>query len=131
LAFIVFESVARCHPGRLNANIFGHLHQPQPGTTAAGASAAELVANNDYRIIRRNGAVVPFAPTKIAVAMTKAFLAVNGEQGRESARIRELVEAADQQRGRGPGAPPAERRHLPHRRCAGPGGAVPDALGRA
>jgi ribonucleoside-diphosphate reductase alpha chain len=65
---------------------------PQPGTTAAGASAAELVANNDYRIIRRNGAVVPFAPTKIAVAMTKAFLAVNGEQGRESARIRELVE---------------------------------------
>jgi ribonucleoside-diphosphate reductase alpha chain len=65
---------------------------PQPGT-AAGANAADLVAGNDYRIIRRNGAVVPFAPTKIAVAMTKAFLAVNGEQGRESARIRELVEA--------------------------------------
>jgi len=64
---------------------------PQPGT-AAGASAAELVANGDYRIIRRNGAVVPFAPTKIAVAMTKAFLAVNGEGARESARIRELVE---------------------------------------
>ena len=55
-------------------------------------SAAELVASSDYRIIRRNGAVVPFAPSKIAVAMTKAFLAVNGEQGRESARIRELVE---------------------------------------
>ena len=60
--------------------------------TTAGKSAAELVANNDYRIIRRNGAVVPFQPNKIAVAMMKAFLAVNGEQGRESARIRDLVE---------------------------------------
>ena len=47
---------------------------------APGRSAAELVATGDYRIIRRNGAVVPFAPSKIAVAMTKAFLAVNGIQ---------------------------------------------------
>ena len=60
--------------------------------TSSDISINELVANNDYRIIRRNGAVVPFAPTKIAVAMTKAFLAVNGEGARESARIRELVE---------------------------------------
>ena len=64
---------------------------PQPGT-AAGASAAELVANGDYRIIRRNGAVVPFEPNKISVAMTKAFLAVAGGQGAASARIRDLVE---------------------------------------
>jgi ribonucleoside-diphosphate reductase alpha chain len=46
----------------------------------------------DYRIIRRNGAVVAFEPSKIAIAMTKAFLAVNGGQGAASARIRELVE---------------------------------------
>ncbi|RYE92828.1 MAG: ribonucleoside-diphosphate reductase subunit alpha, partial [Oxalobacteraceae bacterium] len=59
--------------------------------TTAGSSAAELVAKADYRIIRRNGAVVPFEPSKIEVALTKAFLAVNGEQGRESARIRALV----------------------------------------
>src|SRR5579875_1660330 len=61
-------------------------------TAAVGSSAAVLVAGGDYRIIRRNGAVVPFAPHKIAVAMSKAFLAVNGESGRESARIRDLVE---------------------------------------
>lgn len=31
-----------------------------------------------YQIIRRNGAVVPFEPSKIAEAMMKAFLAVHG-----------------------------------------------------
>lgn len=45
-----------------------------------------------YSIIRRNGAVVGFEPSKIAIAMTKAFLAVNGGQGAASARVRELVE---------------------------------------
>ena len=45
----------------------------------------------DYKIIRRNGAVVGFEPAKISVAMTKAFLAVNGTQGAGSARIRDIV----------------------------------------
>jgi ribonucleoside-diphosphate reductase alpha chain len=45
----------------------------------------------EYKVIRRNGAVVGFEPAKIAVAMTKAFLAVNGSQGAASARIREIV----------------------------------------
>ena len=34
----------------------------------------------DYKIIRRNGAVVGFAPNKIAIAVTKAFIAVQGGQ---------------------------------------------------
>ncbi|HEY0491296.1 MAG TPA: ribonucleoside-diphosphate reductase subunit alpha, partial [Telluria sp.] len=64
-----------------------------PGSTGTPAqSGAAIVANGDYRIIRRNGAVVAFEPSKIQVAMTKAFLAVNGGQGAASARIRELVE---------------------------------------
>ncbi|HEY4071832.1 MAG TPA: ribonucleoside-diphosphate reductase subunit alpha [Herbaspirillum sp.] len=46
----------------------------------------------DYRIIRRNGAVVGFEPSKISIAVTKAFLAVNGGQGAASARVREMVE---------------------------------------
>jgi ribonucleoside-diphosphate reductase alpha chain len=70
---------------------------PVPQAPAsAGANAGGLTtpasALGDYRIIRRNGAVVAFEPSKIAVAMTKAFLAVNGGQGAASARIRELVE---------------------------------------
>ncbi len=44
-----------------------------------------------YKIIRRNGAVVAFEPSKISVAMTKAFIAVDGGQGAASARVREVV----------------------------------------
>jgi len=50
-----------------------------------------------YQIIRRNGAVVPFEPNKIAVAMMKAFLAVHGTQGAASASVRETVEVLTQQ----------------------------------
>ena len=46
----------------------------------------------DYKVIRRNGAVVGFEPSKIALAMTKAFIAVRGGQGAGSAAIREQVE---------------------------------------
>ena len=44
-----------------------------------------------YKVIRRNGSVVPFEPSKITIAMTKAFLAINGGQGAASARVREQV----------------------------------------
>jgi ribonucleoside-diphosphate reductase alpha chain len=50
----------------------------------------------DFKVIRRNGSVVGFEPGKIAVAMTKAFLAVNGGQGAASARVRELVDQLTQ-----------------------------------
>ncbi|WP_228767926.1 ribonucleoside-diphosphate reductase subunit alpha [Limnohabitans sp. DM1] len=56
------------------------------------ASAANGHALTHYQIIRRNGAVVPFEPNKIAVALMKAFLAVHGTQGAASASVREVVE---------------------------------------
>ena len=59
------------------------------GFADAGSAARSPFA--DYKVIRRNGAVVGFEPAKISVAMTKAFLAVNGAQGAASARVRELV----------------------------------------
>ena len=55
--------------------------------TIAGREASYA----EYKVIRRNGAVVGFEPSKISVAMTKAFIAVNGGQGAASARIREVV----------------------------------------
>jgi ribonucleoside-diphosphate reductase alpha chain len=45
-----------------------------------------------YQILRRNGAVVAFEPSKIAVAMMKAFLAVHGTQGAASSGVRDTVE---------------------------------------
>ncbi len=44
-----------------------------------------------FKVIRRNGSVVAFEPAKISIAVTKAFLAINGGQGAASARVRELV----------------------------------------
>jgi ribonucleoside-diphosphate reductase alpha chain len=59
-------------------------------------SAPTSGALSQYQIIRRNGAVVPFEPNKIAVAMMKAFLAVHGTQGAASASVRETVEVLTQ-----------------------------------
>jgi ribonucleoside-diphosphate reductase alpha chain len=44
-----------------------------------------------YHTIRRNGAVVPFEPMKISVAMSKAFLAVLGQQAAGSESLRSKV----------------------------------------
>lgn len=65
----------------------------QPQGAQALAPQATLA---DYKVIRRNGTVVSFEPSKIAIAVTKAFLAVNGGQGAASARVRELVEQLTQ-----------------------------------
>ena len=62
--------------------------------TTQASSQTSLYAQ--YQIIRRNGAVVPFEPTKIAVAMMKAFLAVHGTQGAASASVRETVDQLTQ-----------------------------------
>jgi len=64
---------------------------PMTSAGVADSSNAIRAVYADYKVIRRNGAVVVFEPAKISVAMTKAFLAVNGSQGAASARIRELV----------------------------------------
>ncbi|WP_370869057.1 ribonucleoside-diphosphate reductase subunit alpha [Rhodoferax sp.] len=61
----------------------------EPSATSAGTLS-------QYQILRRNGAVVPFEPNKIAVAMMKAFLAVHGTQGAASASVRETVEVLTQ-----------------------------------
>jgi len=63
-----------------------------PAHPSQDAAAATPGQWDSYNIIRRNGAVVPFEPNKIAIALTKAFLAVNGGQGAASARVRQLVE---------------------------------------
>jgi ribonucleoside-diphosphate reductase alpha chain len=66
-----------------------HLSPVEQGGGVTGVQATSF---GDYKVIRRNGAVVAFEPSKIAVAMTKAFIAVRGGQGAASAAIREQVE---------------------------------------
>ncbi len=64
---------------------------PMAGEPGSAMTTATDPRFAQYKVIRRNGAVVPFEPAKITVAMTKAFLAVNGGQGAASARVREQV----------------------------------------
>ena len=68
------------------------LHSP---STSVSPSLQSSVYSH-YQIIRRNGAVVAFEPSKIAVALMKAFLAVHGTQGAASASVREDVDALTQ-----------------------------------
>ena len=60
----------------------------EPGSPIAGGVDPRFA---QYKVIRRNGSVVGFEPSKISIAMTKAFLAINGGQGAASARVREQV----------------------------------------
>ena len=66
----------------------------RPAPTAGQESVNRVLATSyaDYRLIRRNGSVVGFEPAKIAVAMTKAFLAVRGSQAAASSAVREQIE---------------------------------------
>ncbi len=51
-----------------------------------------VAAPGGLKLIRRNGKLTGFDPAKIAIAMTKAFLAVEGGSAATSSRIREQVQ---------------------------------------
>ena len=77
--------------------------QPElPSTSEIAANGTERVstppspsivatAPGQLRVIKRNGSVVPYDDHKIQVALTKAFLAVEGGTAAASSRVRELV----------------------------------------
>ena len=69
----------------------GTLATPLANPDLNETPATEDARYAQYRVIRRNGSVVGFEPSKISIAMTKAFIAVNGGQGAASARVREQV----------------------------------------
>jgi len=77
---IVLNALPAFQPGLITPPTAGGLHSSTPSPLT------------QYQIIRRNGAVVPFEPNKIAVAMMKAFLAVHGTQGAASASVRAVVD---------------------------------------
>ncbi|HID82729.1 MAG TPA: ribonucleoside-diphosphate reductase subunit alpha, partial [Thiotrichales bacterium] len=65
----------------------------QPPTTSADANTdTDSSMASRYSVIRRNGKITAFDPDKIKVAMTKAFLAVEGGQAAASSRIHETVD---------------------------------------
>ena len=64
-----------------------------PAATRENPNPTRLSATApcQLRVIKRNGTVVPFEDSKITVAITKAFLAVEGGTAAASSRIHETV----------------------------------------
>ena len=60
-------------------------------TASPTATPIEATAPGTLKVIKRNGQVVPFDNSKISVAITKAFLAVEGGTAAASSRIHETV----------------------------------------
>ncbi|MCA0975655.1 ribonucleoside-diphosphate reductase subunit alpha [Halomonas denitrificans] len=53
--------------------------------------SVSVTAPNTLRVIKRTGDVVPFDAGKIAVAISKAFIAVEGDNAATSSRVRDFV----------------------------------------
>lgn len=70
-----------------------------PNQTKHSDASPEIQANKpgEIRVIRRNGKVTPYDDSKIEVAMTKAFLAVEGGNAAASSRVHETVRQLTQQ----------------------------------
>ncbi|WP_295809485.1 ribonucleoside-diphosphate reductase subunit alpha [uncultured Nitratireductor sp.] len=74
--------------------------QKTNGTAAVPPATRKSEAGSSepgYRVIRRNGGVTPFDPAKITVALTKAFLAVEGSTAAGSRRVHDIVEELAEQ----------------------------------
>jgi ribonucleoside-diphosphate reductase alpha chain len=59
--------------------------------TSRNIVAGQITDTGQYEVMRRNGKPTHFDSSKISVAVTKAFLAVEGEQAAVSTRIHETV----------------------------------------
>jgi len=62
-----------------------------PEISAIDSTSIAATAPGQFRVIRRNGKVTAFDVEKISIAMTKAFLAVEGGNAAASNRIHEIV----------------------------------------
>ena len=76
-----------------------NIESPLTDTAVATVKSISAIAedntsvlSNKYNVVRRNGKLTSFDKDKIAIAMTKAFLAVEGGQAAASTRVHETVE---------------------------------------
>jgi len=65
----------------------------QPYTLSGGDVLPPQTDDSAFKVIKRTGHAVPFDAEKIAIAMTRAFLAVEGQQASGSARVKQAVAA--------------------------------------
>jgi len=76
-----------------------HTETERPGSVPAASARSSVqpddnlmtMAPGQLRVIKRNGAVVVYDVSKIAVAITKAYLAVEGGNAAASSRVHDMV----------------------------------------
>ena len=80
------------------SDISASAHEPAARTAGKAppplsSSSIAATAPGQLKVIKRNGTVVPYDESKIAIAITKAFLAVEGPAAAASGRIHQTVSA--------------------------------------
>ncbi|MEW8230032.1 MAG: ribonucleoside-diphosphate reductase subunit alpha [Candidatus Thiodiazotropha endolucinida] len=79
------------------ANSDASVSVTQPTMMQEPQTHARANTTRGIQVIRRNGKVTHFDPSKISVAMTKAFLAVEGGSAAASSRVHDTVQALTDQ----------------------------------
>ena len=85
---------------RSNNGAFVEIQMPKDTSSTTATQPSDHASSNDVvattpgilRVIKRNGTVVAYEESKIKVAITKAFLAIEGENAANSSRIHDLVD---------------------------------------
>ncbi|MDE0177308.1 MAG: ATP cone domain-containing protein, partial [Gammaproteobacteria bacterium] len=77
----------------LTAKVAEAAHEAEhvPSSSSPPSPSIVATAPGQLRVIKRNGSVVPYDDDKIQVALTKAFLAVEGGTAAASSRVRDVV----------------------------------------
>ena len=82
----------------MSLNLHSTKNENQPIIQLSLESLAQPAPSEPaMQVIRRNGTVSKFDPSKISIAMTKAFLAVEGHTAAASRRVHEVVEQLTQE----------------------------------
>ena len=75
----------------MQADIFAETATANSNVNTPNATALNATAPGQLRVIKRNGTVVGYDDSKIALAISKAFLALEGSAAASSSRIHETV----------------------------------------
>ena len=78
-----------CGESKMQIEVHAPRQSPYPADSVK--TTVESTAPGQLRVIKRNGAVVTYDESKISVAITKAYLAVEGGNAAASTRIHESV----------------------------------------
>jgi ribonucleoside-diphosphate reductase alpha chain len=81
----------------MTVSIEAKSSSPDSSDVSRSRTIDTTVAAPGFQVIRRNGSVTPFNGSKISIAVTKAFLAVEGGRAAASRRVHEVVEQLTQQ----------------------------------